>query len=230
MKPHEIKQAGIALLMLAALITLEGKSANGAYHQQVSHVDGVTWAAISVMFALLGLAGMAIAGTLKDDLRPWVQERCRWARGIAVAAIIVPTCFLASALKTENVTQRWQAYTAAGPSGEPSSYQLDQAIVADLMGDTLERSNARERIAKNRPGSVDLDFFDVELWIAAFFQGLLLLAADKLRIAAPMTDEEKIALGYKERGAKAAATRKRNAELRKQGVEPLKTPRRRKRA
>jgi len=221
MKSHEIKQAGVAILMIAALFTLEGKSAFGAYHQQIDHVSGIAWAAISIMFALLALASFAIAGGNKDDLRPWVQERVKWARAVGIAAIIVPTCFLASALKAENVEQRWTAYIAAGPTGEASAYQLDQDVVSDRQADPYDQREARARIAANRPGSVDLDLFDVEFWIAAFFQGLLLIAADKLRIAAPMTEEEKVALGYKERGAKAAATRKRNAELRKQGIEPL---------
>lgn len=225
MQMHTIKQFGIGALIVAALCTIEYKSAVGAYHQQVDPASGMQWAAISMMFAILAIAAFAIAGSLKDDVRPWVQERVKWARGIGLAAIIVPMCFLASALKDENTEQRWQAYIAAGPNNSPSSYQLDQNVVDDNQADPYDQREARERIRANRPGAIDLDLFDVELWIAAFFQAILLFAADKLRVAAPITEAEMIKMRLSERGRKGAETRRRNRELREQGVEVLKPKR-----
>lgn len=232
MQMHTIKQFGIGALIVAALCTIEAKSVMGAVHQQIDQVSGAQWGAISFMFAVLAIVAFAVAGMLKDDVRPWVQQRCKEARIVGACAIIVPTCFLASALKAENMDQRWAAYIAAGPNSTPSSYDLDQAVVADVQGDVMERREARNRIRDMRPGAVDLDLFDVELWIAAFFQGVLLFAADKLRIAAPITEAELIKMRLSERGRKAAETRKRNKDLRERGVEVLtpKRPRKRKQA
>lgn len=228
MKVHTLKQFGIGALIVAALFTIEAKSIAGAVHQQLDLISGIQWGAISFMFAVLAIVAFAVAGSLKDDVRPWLQQRCKEARIVGACAIIVPTCFLGSALKSENMDQRWAAYIAAGPSGEPSSYQLDQDVVDDVQADPYDQREARNRIQDTRPGSIDLSITDAEFWIAAFFQAVLLFAADKLRVAAPITEAELIKMRRSEGGKKAAETKRRNKELRAQGVEPL-APRRKRR-
>lgn len=205
-----VKTWAIAALFVVTLVIIESKSMIGAFEAQKDLFAGIQWAAISFTFALIGLTGFAVAGILKDDIRPWVASRAKAARAVAAIAMLVPVCFLGASIKSDTQAQRWDSYIAQGPNGEQSLYAIDSATAADMMGDTYIRQEARNRMASMRPGATDLTPADIEFWIAVFFQGVLLWGADALRLAAPMTADEREHLKRSQAARKGAATRRRN--------------------
>lgn len=202
-KYHHIKAAAFGLLVGAAVLVVESKSAFAAFH----HV-GIQWALISAIFATLGTFGFGHAANLKDDYRPHIRRRALFTRIVSVAFMIVPISFLGSAMKQENQTQRWTAYTVSTVAGQPSQFELDQATVANPdRYDTIERSEARARM-QMQPGATDLSIFDAEFWMASFLALSLLFGSDAFRVPAPMTREEFEHLKRSNAAKKGAATRK----------------------
>lgn len=209
-KPHQIKGFAFGLLVVLAIFAVESKSAIAAYQSQEDHLSGLQAALISVVFALLATFAFSRAGALKEDYRPQVHSRAFVTRIVALIFCLAPIGFLGSALKANNVEERWQAYTTAAP-GQLSAYQIDQTTASDMMADTFERREARSRIT--RPTS-DLSLADGEWWIAAFFVLSLLFAADVLRVPAPMSEAEFQHLKRSLAAKKGAAKRKEAARKR----------------
>lgn len=201
MKTHHFKQIGVTGLLVSLIAILESKSALGAYHAQLDHITGLQMAALSAVCSLVAFVSFGLAGAFKDDERPHVRARAKAARVIALAFLIVPVGFLGSSLKMDNQAQHWAAYTAS------PAFAADQALVADHMSDQYARQEAQARMIE--PTTPDLSLLDGELWVALFLQGLLIFASDALRVPAPITADERLAIMYKLRGQKAAATRKR---------------------
>lgn len=220
MKAHHWAMCGIGLLMIVAVLTVETRSIVGALHENEGFT-GISWAMISGIFALLAVTSFAVAGTLKDDYRDHVRARAFPARVLAIALAIVPASFFGSAVKSDNIQDRWVAYSTPAIAGQPSSYDLDLRTAEDRMADTLERREARERIRSMTPGAIELSIFDSEFWMAVFFQAILLFGADVLRIPAPMTKAEFDHLKRSAAAKKGAETRRRRAEA-KRKAEPKK--------
>ena len=100
----------------------------------------------------------------------------------------------------ERLDREWSAYTSS------AAYQADQQMALDEMADRYDREAARQRIIQ--PVNANLDPADGEFWVALLIQTLMIFASDALRVPAPITAEERQAMMFKERGRKAAATRK----------------------
>lgn len=201
MKLHLIKQGVVTVLLVALIVVLESKASLGAYHAQEDHIKGLQFAALSLVSAAIAFIGFGLAGALKDDERPVVRHRAKAARAVSLAFLVIPVIMLATAIKSDNSARQWAAYVAS------PAYAADQTLVADPMSDIYERRAAAERLVE--PVVTGVDLIDPALWIAAFLQGLLIFASDALRVPAPITAEERLALMYRLRAQKAAATRKR---------------------
>lgn len=220
---HHLKQAGFVFLIVAAVLTVESKSAFGAYHAQGDdHLSGIQWALLSALFACLGTFGFGLAADLKDDYRPHVQRRALFTRIVSLVFMIAPTCFLGSSIKANNLDQRWNAYIER-VDGQPSAFDRDQRVAADMQADRYEREAASARL--QRPSTIDLDPADGEFWIAAFFTMVLLFGADAMRVPAPMTKEEFEHLKRSNAAKKGARTRKKNAEIKPRAVRKPRTVR-----
>lgn len=206
-KSHHVMQGFIGLLLFVATIVIEAKSAAGAIEEH-GGLDGKIWAAISVLFALLAVVAFGVAGFLKDDYREHVRRRAKAARILALVAMLVPASFLGSDMKADNMRDRREAYTAAGPNGGPSLYALDLEIADSPQSDVMDRREARWRIENNMGGATELSPVDAEFWAAVFFQLILLFGADALRIPAKITKEEYEHLKRSAAAKKAAITRR----------------------
>ncbi len=197
LKLHHLKALAFGLLTGAAVLVVESKSAISAYH----HV-GIQWALISAIFATLGTFGYGHAANLKDDYRPHIRRRAFFTRAVSVAFMIVPISFLGSAMKLDNMNQRWNAYVTS------AVYADDQRIVDRPQDyDVLERQSARDRMNR-QPGAIDLTPLDAEFWMASFLALSLLFGSDAFRVPAPMTQAEFDFLKRSNAAKKAAATRK----------------------
>ena len=219
-KPHQVAWMGIGLLIVVAVLTVEIRSIVGALAENEGFT-GISWAMISGIFAMLAVTSFAVAGSLKDDYRDHVRARALPARVLAIALAIVPASFFGSAVKSDNINDRWVAYSTPAQAGQPSAYELDLRVINDPTSDALERREARWNIQSKTPGSIDLSPLDGEFWIAVFFQAILLFGADVLRIPAPMTKAEFEHLKRSAAAKKGAETRKRRADA-KRKVEPKK--------
>lgn len=197
---HQILQGAVTLLLVALIVTLETKSALGAYHAQTDHISGLQFAALSLVAALIAFLGFGLAGSMKDDYRPHVARRAKIARAVSLAFLIIPVIMLASSIKAENTAREWAAYSSS------PAYAADQALAQDLMADALERRAAAARLVE--PVVTGIDLIDPEFWIALFLQGILIWASDALRVPAPMTAAEYEHLKRSQAAKKAAATRK----------------------
>lgn len=200
MKLHLIKQGFVTVLLVALIVVLESKASLGAYHAQDDHIKGLQFAALSLVSAAIAFVGFGLAGALKDDERPHVRRRARAARVVSLAFLAIPVIMLATAIKADNSARQWEAYVAS------PAYAVDQALAVDMMADQYERRAAQHRLVE--PVVTGVDVIDPAFWIAAFLQFLMIFASDALRVPAPITAEERLALMYKLRGQKAAATRR----------------------
>lgn len=192
----------IWLLLGAMIVTLESKSALGAYHLQLDHTTGIQMAALSAICAVVAFIANAVAGAFKDDVRPHVRRRARSARAVSIAFLIVPICFLGSSLKWDSMQRAWLAYDGS------AQMLADQSTVADPMADRYDRDLARQRLT--RPTDPQLDPVNGEFWIALFLQSMLIFAADALRVPSQASKSE---TAYWRRKA-ADARRRFNAERR----------------
>ena len=200
LKLHHLKQAAVTGLLVALIVVLESKSALGAYHAQSDHIAGIQFAALSLVSAAIAFIGFGLAGSLKDDYRPHVRRRAKFARIVSLAFLFIPVIMLASAIKADNSAREWAAYS------ESPAYVADQALAVDMMADRYERQAAQARLVE--PVVTGVDVTDVAFWIALFLQGLLIFASDAMRVPAPMSAEEFEHLKRSNAAKKAAATRK----------------------
>lgn len=206
---HHIQQAAITVSLWVLILSVESKSALFAYETQATPVEGVQFAAITILGAILAALGFTLIGQMKADERKSVRRQAGIVRLIALAFLCFPVFFFGSAVKLHNDQTAWDAYRAS------PAYQVDQALasqaslsISEQTVDGWEIQEAASRLV--RPTNANLSPLDAELWFALVLLGLLNFAAEKFRVPAPITQEERMALMFKERGAKAAATRKRN--------------------
>jgi len=200
LKPHTLKQAAITALLFALIVVLETKSALGAFHAQSDPIAGAQFAALSFVSAIIAFTGFGLAGALRDDYRPHVRSRARFARLVSLAFLAIPVVMLASSIKADNSAREWAAYTAS------PAYAADQALAVDMMADIYERRAAAERLVE--PVVTGVDVVDPAFWIALFLQGLLIFASDAMRVPAPMSQAEFEHLKRSLAAKKAAQTRK----------------------
>lgn len=211
MKKHVIQQAVITASLWALILSVESKSAVFAFHTQATVIEGVQFAAITLLGAILAALGFTLIGQMKVDERPVVRRSVFVVRALAVTFLMFPVFFFGSSVKLHNVQQAWDAYHAS------PAYQADVALAnqanwsrSDQTVEAYEIAEAARRTV--RPTNASLSPLDGEFWFALILLGVLNLAAEKFRVPAPITDQERLALMYKARGEKAAATRKRRKQ------------------
>lgn len=200
LKLHHLKQAAVTGLLVALIVVLESKSALGAFHAQTDRIAGLQFAALSLVSAAIAFIGFGLAGALRDDYRPHVRARAKFARIVSLAFLTIPVVMLATSIKADNSAREWTAYI------QSPAYAADQALSADMMADRYDRQAAAERLVE--PVVTGVDILDPALWIALFLQGLLIFASDAMRVPAPMTQAEFEHLKRSQAAKKAAATRK----------------------
>lgn len=200
LKLHHLKQAAVTALLVALIVVLESKSALGAFHAQTDHIAGLQFAALSLVSAAIAFIGFGLAGALKDDYRPQVRQRAKFARIVSLAFLTIPVVMLATSIKADNKAREWTAYV------ESPAYTADQALAADLMADRYDRQAATQRLVE--PVVTGVDVLDPSFWIALFLQGLLIFASDAMRVPAPISQAEFEHLKRSQAAKKAAATRK----------------------
>lgn len=200
LKLHHLKQAAVTALLVALIVVLESKSALGAFHAQTDHIAGLQFAALSLVSAAIAFIGFGLAGALKDDYRPQVRQRAKFARIVSLAFLTIPVVMLATSIKADNKGREWTAYA------ESPAYAADQALAADLMADRYDRQAATQRLVE--PVVTGVDVLDPSFWIALFLQGLLIFASDAMRVPAPISQAEFEHLKRSQAAKKAAATRK----------------------
>lgn len=208
MHAHRVKQFAIAGLMAVLVLTVESISALGAWHSQSDPVRGLQLTLLTLSCAAVAYLGFGLAGTLKDDERPHVRRRAKAARFVAVCFLFLgPIPFFGSAIKMERISREYEAYLVS-PAFEADSALAAQSrlTISDRTSDDWEIAEAARRTV--RPTGANLTAFDIEFWAALAFQFLLIFSSDALRVPAPITQEERLALMYKQRGQKAAATRR----------------------
>lgn len=207
MKAHHIQQAIITICIWALILSVESKSAMFAYSTQASAIEGVQFAAITILGAILAALGFTLVGQMKADERGPVR-RSAWAiRLIAVTFLCFPVWFFGSSVKLHNTQVAWEAYHASPAFAADTAVAAQAAMtISDQTVDGWEIQQSAQRTV--RPTSANLSPIDGEFWFALILLGLLNFAAEKFRVPAPITSEERLALMYKERGRKAAATRK----------------------
>lgn len=209
MKQHHWQQLAITTALWALILSVESKSAVFAYFTQATPLEGFQFAAITILGAILAALGFTVVGQMKADERIHIR-RSAWAvRLIAVTFLLFPVFFFGSSVKLHNTQVAWDAYHAS------AAYTADVGVAAQATLSISDRTVADYEITEAaertiRPTNANLTPLDAEFWFALFLLGILNFAAEKFRVPAPITEDERQALMYKERGQKAAATRRRN--------------------
>lgn len=216
---QNLKQWGLAGLLLVLVAVLETKAATGAFKSVADHTAAAQYAALSIICAVLAFVFSAIAGAAKHDVRPSVRGRARLARLVAVACLLIPVGTLASSLKHDRAVTEWPAYRAS------PAYTADVAIATadvDLLDNmAIENREAAQRRIQE-PTFVSAGLNDFEWYYALFLQGIVILGAG-IRLSPPATEEE---IAYERRvaaGKKGAATRKRNKAKAKPALRVVKS-------
>ncbi|MEQ1491083.1 MAG: hypothetical protein ABL932_11090, partial [Terricaulis sp.] len=157
---------------------------------------------------ILAALGFTVVGQMKADERPQIR-RSAWAvRLIAVTFLCFPVFFFGSSVKLHNSQVAWDAYHASPAYTADVALAGQQSLtISDRTAEAYEITEAAERTV--RPTNANLSPFDGEFWFALILLGILNFAAEKFRVPKPITIEERQALMFKERGRKAAETRKR---------------------
>lgn len=208
MKTHHLQQAVITASLWALILSVESKSALFAYETQDTMIAGVQFAAITLLGAVLAALGFTLVGQMKADERPGVRRQAGTVRAIAVTFLLFPIFFFGSSVKLHNDQVAWDAYAASPAYAVDQSKAAQAAMtISERTVDQWEIDAAASRLV--RPTNANLSLLDGEFWFALVLLGLLNFAAEKFRAPAPITAEERLALMYKMRGQKAAATRKR---------------------
>lgn len=202
-KSHHLQQAAITGSLWALILSVESKSATFAFNEY-----GLHFAAITLLGAVLAALGFTLVGQKKADERPRERRGVWVVRLIAVVFLLFPVFFFGSSVKLHNDQQAWDAY-----HGTPA-YQADVAMAAQVNLTISDRTAADYEIAEAaartvRPVNANLSPLDAEFWFALILLGVLNIAAETFRVPAPITSEERTALMFKERGRKAAETRRR---------------------
>jgi len=207
-KTHQVQQLAITASLWALILSVESKSALFAYQTQATSVEGVQFAAITLLGAILAALGFTVVGQMKADERPQIR-RSAWAvRLIAVTFLCFPVFFFGSSVKLHNAQVAWDAYHASPAYTADVALAGQQSLsISDRTAEAYEITEAAARTV--RPTNANLSPFDGEFWFALILLGILNFAAEKFRVPAPITTEERQALMFKERGRKAAETRKR---------------------
>jgi len=213
MKTHQVQQLAITASLWALILSVESKSALFAYQTQATLIEGVQFAAITLLGAVLAALGFTIVGQMKADERPRIRRNAWAVRLIAVTFLCFPVFFFGSAVKLHNTQVAWEAYHAS------PAYTADVALagqqtlsISDRTASDYEIADAARRTV--RPTNANLSPLDGEFWFALVLLGILNFAAEKFRVPAPITVEERQAMMFKERGRKAAETRKRRKAAR----------------
>lgn len=206
-KSHHIQQAVITAAIWALILSVESKSALFAYQTQATVIEGVQFAAITLLGAILAALGFTLVGQLKADERPQVRRGVWAVRLIAVTFLLFPVWFFGSSVKLHNAQVAWDAY-AASPAIEVDRALAAQATltISEQTVDSWEIQQAANRLV--RPTNANLSPLDGEFYFALILLSILNFAAEKFRVPAPITAEERMQMMFKERGRKAAATRK----------------------
>ena len=208
MQKHHIQQAVITASLWALILSVESKSAFFAYGTQATVLEGVQFAAITILGAILAALGFTLIGQMKADERPQVRRHVFTVRVIAVTFLMFPIFFFGSSVKLHNQQQAWDAF-AASPAfavTQGIAAQANLSISEQTVADYEIEQAARDLV---RPTNANLTPFDGEFWFALILLGVLNLAAEKFRVPAPITQEERLTLMYKARAAKAQATKRR---------------------
>jgi hypothetical protein len=207
MQKHQIQQALITACIWALILSVESKSALFAYQTQATMIEGVQFAAITLLGAILAAFGFTLVGQLKADERPRVRRGAWAVRLIAVTFLLFPIWFFGSSVKLHNAQVSWDAYAAS------QAIEVDRALAAqatltisEQTVDAWEIQEAARRLV--RPTNANLSPLDGEFYFALILLSILNFAAEKFRVPAPITAEERMQMMFKERGRKAAATRK----------------------
>lgn len=213
MKTHQVQQLAITASLWALILSVESKSAVFAFFTQDNWVSGLQFAAITLLGAILAALCFTTVGQMKADERPDIQKQAGAVRVIGLIFLSFPVWFFGSSVKLHNDQVAWDAYSVS------VAYEADQAVARQASLTISERTvsdyEMADAIARTvRPTNANLTPADGELWFALILLGLLNFAAEKLRVPAPITAEERQALMFKERGRKAAETRARNAARR----------------
>lgn len=209
MKKHEIQQFFTTAAIWALILSVESKSAMFAYGTQATHIEGLQFAAITLLGAILAALGFTLVGQRKADEREGIRKGTIWVRCLAVAFLSFPVFFFGSSDKLHNDQVAWDAYHAS-PAFAADEALANQATlsISDRTAEQYEISEAAARTV--RPTNANLTPLDGEFWFALILLGVLNFAAEKFRVPAPISTEERLAIMYKERGKKSAETRRRN--------------------
>lgn len=206
---HHLQQAAITVCLWALILSVESKSAIFAAATQDTLLEGIQFAAITLLGAVLAALGFTIVGQMKADERPQVRRQAWAVRLIAVVFLCFPVFFFGSSVKLHNDQVAWDAYRASAAYTADVDLAAQQGLsISDRTADTWDIAQAAERTV--RPTNANLTPLHGEFWFALVLLGILNFAAEKFRVPAPITADERQALMFKERGKKAAATRRRN--------------------
>ena len=201
---HRFKSWGLMALIFALVAVVESKSFFGAYHSVTDHVSGLQHGALSAVCAVLAVVFSRMAGSMKDDERPYVARRAFLARAVSICFLLPPIGYLGSSLKTDRIDTAWSTYQASPAAA------IDATLANDSTADPYERRIARERMTKP---ALTLTMLDGEFYVAAFLQ-LVLITAAGIPLAPPITDAEVKHWRSVRAGHKAFATRERNRKAR----------------
>lgn len=220
------------------LITLEGWA---AWYAMASAPSGDLWPTpwglvpraallhgfVGAGFGCAAFLAMIVAGNLSQDERPRVRKGAFLARIVALGLVLVPIGNLAGAINMDHRLASWSAYV------ESPAYLADKNLVEDAQADTRAKAEAALNLIP--PTSAEFDF--VAYAQAAFFHLMVALLAS-IRMAPPITQEERNAVALaqaatelKQRRAASAkkgmATRAKNAAKKKTQDRSVEAQRRR---
>lgn len=213
MKTHQVQQLAITASLWALILSVESKSALFAFQTQATTVEGVQFAAITLLGAILAALGFTVVGQMKADERPQVRRNAWAVRLIAVTFLCFPVFFFGSSVKLHNTQISWDAYRASPAYASDVALAGQQTLsISDRTAEDYRIEQAAQRTV--RPTNANLSPLDGEFWFALILLGILNFAAEKFRVPAPITSEERQALMFKERGRKAAETKKRRKAAR----------------
>ena len=208
-KTHHLQQAAITVSLWVLILSVESKSALFAYQTQATPIEGVQFAAITILGAILAALGFTLIGQMKADERKSVRKQAGIVRLIACAFLAFPIFFFGSAVKLHNTQTSWDAYHASPAYGVDEALASQASLsISEQTVDGWEIQEAASRLV--RPTNANLSILDAEFWFALVLLGLLNFAAEKLRVPKPISAAERQAIFYEQRSAKAAATRKKN--------------------
>lgn len=213
MKTHQVQQLAITASLWALILSVESKSALFAYQTQATLIEGVQFAAITLLGAVLAALGFTIVGQMKADERPRIRRNAWAVRLIAVTFLCFPVFFFGSSVKLHNAQVTWDAYYTSPAYASDVALAGQQTLsISDRTAEDWRIEQAAQRTI--RPTNANLSPLDGEFWFALVLLGILNFAAEKFRVPAPITVEERQAMMFKERGRKPAETRKRRKAAR----------------